>query len=90
MSFYNVSTVQPETMEFSELRDEISVLKAELVTIENSLAAKKAWAVVDGKSESHEYIMWVARARDFRKKLLIRYMAVRPVWRRITQEPKRR
>ena len=76
MSFYTVSTVPPDRLSDEEIRKEIDVLKAELATIENSLAAKKAWAVVDGKNDTTEYMEWVARSRDFRKKLLIRYPAV--------------
>jgi hypothetical protein len=86
MSFYTVSTVPPESLSKAELGREIDEIKAELVTIENSLATKKAWAAADGKSESPDYIVWVARSRDFRKKLVVRYMALRPFWRRYNQE----
>jgi hypothetical protein len=86
MSFYTVSTIPPESLSKAELGFEIDQIKAELATIENSLATKKAWAAADGKADSQEYIVWVARSRDFRKKLMIRYMALRPFWRRYNQE----
>ncbi len=85
MSQYRVSEIPINTLTSEQLRAEAGDLRYQLACVTADISSKKSWGDADNKQELLEYKIWMARARDFLKKLNRRYALVRPVEKKLNR-----
>ena len=83
---YRVSETPVDKLTPDEVRAEAVKLRSELACIQRDIAAKKAWAQVDGKATDPTYQAWLARARTFESKVAKRYAVIRPVEKELNRQ----
>lgn len=82
---YQVSEIPTVNLTPDQVRGEAADLRYQLTCVCADIAAKRAWADADEKMTLTEYKIWMARARDFWKKLSRRYAAIRPLERKLNK-----
>lgn len=82
---YQVSEASVESLTPDQIRKEASDLRYQLTCVTVDISSKKCWGEADDKQATQEYKIWMARARDFWKKLSRRYAAIRPLERKLNR-----